>query len=50
VKGELKGEEGKIKGLKVGGIYNKKPASTDAKHDGFVPYPIGSTKMHEIAV
>jgi hypothetical protein len=30
--------------------YNKKPTSTDAKHDGIVPYTFGSTNMHDIGV
>ena len=30
--------------------YNKKPTSTDTKHDGIVPYTIGSTDMHDIGV
>jgi hypothetical protein len=30
--------------------YNKKPTSTDAKHDGIVPYTIESTGMHDISI
>jgi len=30
--------------------YNKKPTSTDAKHDGIVPYTFGSTNMHDIGI
>jgi hypothetical protein len=30
--------------------YNKKPTSTDAKHDGIVPYTIGRTHIHDIRV